>query len=167
MENCVTPQTVVYRSEVRPSDMEAVGRIVFSSAFFSREEVDVARELVQERLGRGLASGYDFLFAEWRGEVVGYTCFGPIACTQSAYDLYWIAVQDEYRDRGLGTGLLTRTEEVIAESGGARIYIETSSRERYLSTRLFYLSCGYREEAVLKNYYAPSDDKVVYLKIIR
>ena len=80
------------REEPLPADVSTVRRLVADTEFFRDDEVEIAVELVQERLTRGAASGYEFLFGEHRGEVIGYTCFGPIPATQSSYDLYWIAV---------------------------------------------------------------------------
>jgi ribosomal protein S18 acetylase RimI-like enzyme len=62
--------------------------------------------------------------------------------------------------------LLKKVEEKIREMGGKRIYVETSSREQYEPTRLFYSRCGYRKEATLKNFYSPGDDKVIYLRVL-
>ena len=64
--------------------------------------------------GQGPRCGYHFLFAEQDGRTVGYTSFGPIACTKESYDLYWICVAGDYRGKGLGTQLLEQTEEAIA-----------------------------------------------------
>jgi len=44
--------------------MDSVRGIVESSGFFSAEEVEIAVQLVQERLTKGIQSGYHFLFAE-------------------------------------------------------------------------------------------------------
>ena len=41
-----------------------------------------------------------------------------------------------------------------------------SNRHHYLPTRGFYLRCGYRQEALLKDFYAPGDDKVIYIKLL-
>ena len=144
--------------------MKHVRQIVVSSGFFSKAEIEVAVELVQVRLNKGIESGYHFLFAEEDKKVVGYSCFGPIPCTVESYDIYWIAVQEELRRSGLGVELLKKVEEKIKEMGGKRIYVETSSREQYEPTRLFYSRCGYRKEATLKNFYSPGDDKVIYLR---
>jgi D-alanine-D-alanine ligase len=157
---------LAYREEVKPSDLGSVREIVCSSGFFSDAEVEIALELVNERLNKGIASGYHFMFAEHAGKVIGYTCFGPIAGTEASYDLYWVAVRDDFRGLGIGKKLLAKTEKGIAEMGGRRIYIETSSRERYELTRSFYKSCGYQEEALLKDFYAPGDAKIIYVKEI-
>lgn len=146
--------------------MHTVQRLVESSEFFSVEETDVAVELVRERLRKGPASGYEFLFAEYDGHTVAYTCFGPIACTRSSYDLYWIVVHKQVRGPGIGRALLRRTEEAITAQGGQRLYVETSSRTQYASTGAFYRACDYREEALLEDFYAPGDGKQIYCKVL-
>jgi hypothetical protein len=59
---------------------------------------------------------------------------------------------------------LEETEKLILRAGGQRVYIETSNRSQYASTRGFYLRCGYRLEALLKDFYARGDDKAIYVK---
>ncbi len=152
------------REEVRPSDAKQVRVITESTGFFYPDEIDTAVELVQERLERGMKSGYHFLFADQGERPVGYTSFGQIACTRSSWDLYWIAVHADMRGKGLGTTLLEESERRIAARGGTRVYIETSSRSQYDPTRAFYLARGYHEEARLPDYYAPGDAKVIYVK---
>ena len=159
--------TLTFRQEVLPSDKGQIRTIVESTGFFSRIETDIAVELVEENLARGSAdSGYDFLFAEENGEVVGYTCFGPILGTQMSYDLYWIAVHPRFHRRGIGAELLARSEKLIFHQGGRRVYIDTSSRPQYEATRAFYRARGYREEAFLQDFYAPGDGKTIYTKAL-
>ncbi|MBU0765725.1 MAG: GNAT family N-acetyltransferase, partial [Bacteroidetes bacterium] len=102
-----------FRQGACPDDIEIVREIVTSSGFFYDREVDVAVELVCERLEKGEASGYYFLFAEYNKKVAGYTCFGSIACTKGCYDLYWIAVHNDFRGQGIGRILLQKTEDII------------------------------------------------------
>jgi GNAT superfamily N-acetyltransferase len=155
-----------FRSDPLPSDLEKVREIVSSSGFFSSMEIDLALELLSERIAKGESSGYYFLFGEIQGGVVGYACFGPIPCTLTSFDLYWIAVRPELRGGGGGKILLGKVEEEIRRMGGTRIYVETSSRELYTPTRAFYKSCGYGQEAAMRDFYAPGDDKVVFLKVL-
>ncbi len=107
------------------------GRSPSPPGFFYPEEVDTAVELVEDRLLKGPRCGYHFLFAEQDGRTVGYTSFGPIACTKESYDLYWIVVAGRLPRQGAGTQLLEQAEESIASFGGTRVYIETSARPFY------------------------------------
>ena len=155
-----------WREEPISSDIESIRKIVGSTDFFSLEERSIAVELAEERLTEGVSSGYHFLFAEGEGTVVGYACFGPIPGARGSFDLYWIAVSNDQRGLGLGKVIMTKAEQKIGALGGTRIYIETSSRAQYKPTRAFYSKCGYKEEAVLKDFYSLGDDKIIYVKIL-
>lgn len=161
-----TKSPVTFRYEVVPVDRAHIRDLVHSTGFFHAEEVDIAVELVDEWLAKGASSGYEFVIAEQDGRIVGYTCFGLIPCTQSSYDLYWIAVHPKTQGQGLGRLLNAETERRIREKGGTRIYAETSSRPQYQSTRAFYERTGYRLAEMLADFYAPGDGRATYLKIL-
>lgn len=157
---------IQWRTQVCSADSAAVRRVAAATGFFSTEEVDVAVELVDERLAQGAASGYEFVLADIDDELAGYTCFGPIPATAASYDLYWIMVDPRHQGRGLGRMLLERSEAAIHEAGGRRVYIETSSRAQYEPTRGFYLRTGYTQAALLDDFYAPGDGKLIYVKAL-
>lgn len=157
---------MVFRYDVSPADRVAVRAVVESTGFFSPAEADVAVELVDERLAKGPASGYEFAFAEEGGELLGYSCFGPIAATEASFDLYWIAVAKNRQHAGIGRALVAESERLIRAAGGRRVYVETSGRRQYEPTRAFYQRNGYQIEAVLDDFYAPGDGKVILVKVL-
>ncbi len=154
------------RTEVRATDASAVRKIVEATGLFRPAEVDVAVELVEARLEKDAASGYEFAFAEQGRSVVGYICYGKNTLTVSSYDIYWIAVDPAKQGQGVGRLLLAEAEKQIVAAGGTRVYIETSHRADYEATRGFYERCGYTLAAVLDDFYAPGDSKATYLKEI-
>ena len=169
------------RDEVRATDPPAVRALVRATGFFSDEEIAVAGELVEERLQRGPASGYHFLFAEAGlpspkrsrfgfaqagGALAGYACFGPIPLTRSSFDLYWIVVHPDRQGAGLGRRLLALGAAAAFRQGGARLYAETSSRPHYAPTRAFYRAAGFDPAAELADFYAPGDAKLVFAKLL-
>lgn len=157
---------IKFRSDVLASDIEAVGNIVKSTGFFNEEEIQIAMELVGERVEKGEKSGYEFIFAETDGKVVGYTCYGRIACTKHSYDMYWIATHYDYQGLGIGKMLIDETEKAIKEQGGNGIYVETSSKEQYHPTRAFYIKMNYIQKALFEDFYDKNDGKVVYVKFL-
>ena len=157
---------ITYRDQVRETDPADVRRIVESTGFFHAAEIEIAEELVQERLAKGLASGYYFVFAEADNRLLGYACFGPIPCTINRYDVYWIAIRNDLRGLGLGKELMARVEKQIKALAGERVYVETSGRDLYKPTHIFYKNCDYGQEAVIKDFYSPGDDKILFLKIL-
>ncbi len=155
---------LIFRTEPRKEDILNIREIVESTGFFHNYEVEVAVELIQERLNKGIESGYEFVFAEIDGKTVGYTCFGHIACTKSSYDLYWIVTHNSFRGQGIGKKLLSETYRCIKEREGKNVYAETSSKPQYLPTREFYEKNFFDKEAQIKDFYDENDDKVVYVK---
>ena len=51
--------------------------------------------------------------------------------------------------------------------GGRRIYAETSGRPQYEPTRVFYERLGFTPETQLKDFYAPGEDKVFYVRVLK
>jgi ribosomal protein S18 acetylase RimI-like enzyme len=156
---------VRFRAEVDAADAAAVRAMVRDTGMFREDECDVAAELVRERLRLGAASGYHFLLAEDEpGALAGYACFGPIPCTQTSWDLYWIVVDPRIQRQGLGRRLLALCEKTIARLGGTHVWVDTSGSERYAPTRAFYERAGYAVAARLDDFYAKGDSKVIYRK---
>ncbi len=154
------------RSELRPEDRAPLIELLRSTGFFNAQELEVALELVDDRLAHGPRSHYRFLVLEEEGTVVGYACWGVIHGTQASADLYWIAVRPDHQGRGLGGTLMEAAEGWMAQEGRVRVYLETSTRPQYEPTRAFYVRCGYRVVAELPDFYAPGDGKAIYFKLL-
>ena len=50
----------------------------------------------------------------------------------------------------------------VGESGGERLYAETSTRPDYAGTNAFYARSGFRLVATLPEHFAPGDGKAIY-----
>ena len=46
------------------------------------------------------------------------------------------------------------------------MYLDTSGRAQYAPTRAFYERKGYRVAARLEDFFAPGDDKVIYVRTL-
>ena len=147
-----------------PADRDAILQFVRDTGYFRDDEVEIAREVLDDALRDGPPGDYQSYTALLDGVPVGWVCFGHTPCTIGTYDIYWIAVDARQQGKGFGKALLLHSESLIAGLGGRISVLETSGRQLYDSTRGFYLKLGYIEEARLKEFYAPGDDKVVYTK---
>lgn len=155
---------------------ERVRQILQSSHAFASGEVDVALELFDAALGdapapagvttatRAPAPDYELLGAWDDGELLAYACFGPTPGTDRTWDLYWIAADAAHRGAGVGSRLLDGVEGALARRGARLLVAETSSRDDYDRTRRFYQLHGYGEAARVRGFYAPADDRIVYVK---
>jgi ribosomal protein S18 acetylase RimI-like enzyme len=105
-----------------------------------------------------------FCSVDTDGKVTGYICYGPIPMTDSNYDLYWIATDKNRLRTGLGSDLLHFVELLVIENKGRKIYLDTSSTEKYVPARSFYTRHGYAVVSTLEDYYRIGDHKMVFAK---
>ncbi|MEZ4551322.1 MAG: GNAT family N-acetyltransferase [Desulfobacterales bacterium] len=126
----------------------------------------MAKELVDDRLAKGLSSDYEFVFLKLPppAAFLGYACYGRIPCTLASYDIYWIVVAPDIQGQGIGRMILAEAESLIRAAGGTRMYVDTSESPKYRATRAFYRQCGYACESIPADFYAPGDGKVIFVK---
>ena len=155
---------LTFRTTPVKEDMQRVMDMVVSTNFFYDHEVEVAVELIAERLAKGESSGYHFVFAEVDGVTAAYSCYGHIEMTKSCFDLYWLVTHNDFRGKGIGRKLLEETCQQAKKMGCSIIIAETSGLEHYAPTRAFYISNKFDLEARLKDFYTMGDDKLFYTK---
>ena len=159
-----SPRPLEFTQTITQAEVEIIRRLAASTDFFTADEVNIAVELVEERIAKGAASGYEFILARQDGRTICYTCFGQIPATQTAYDLYWIVVDADAQRQGVGRQLLEKTVEAVRAVGGEKLFADTSSQEKYGPTRAFYRRQGFRKVAELNDFYRPGDNKVIFEK---
>jgi len=148
----------------RRGDRDEILQFLAATSFFRGEELAVAREVLEDALIRGPSGHYQSFTAEQSGRAVGWVCYGPTPCTEGTFDIYWLAVTPDLQGKGLGKALVSYAERLIVGSGGRLAIVETSGRKSYDPTRGFYAKMGYQEAASIAHFYAPQDNKVVYVK---
>jgi ribosomal protein S18 acetylase RimI-like enzyme len=158
--------TDVTVTPTREQERPAIEAILRRCGVFSAAEVDVALEVLDVYLYRLNQQDYQVFTAKRAGAVAGYVCFGRNTMTDGTFELYWIAVDPDHHRQGVGHSLMSLAEYEIARQGGRLISVETSSREDYHPTRKFYHDLGYRQAAVVADYYAAGDSKVILTKRI-
>jgi ribosomal protein S18 acetylase RimI-like enzyme len=155
-----------------------IREILDATAVFRDDEVEVALELFDETFATGPVRNermpydpgdgmvnYEFVGSFSReGQLVGYVCYGATPGTDRTYDLYWIAMHPAFQGEGGGSQLLDEVERRLRQREARLIVVETSSRVDYAPTRRFYEMRGYTQSAVLDDFYAPGDARVVYTK---
>jgi GNAT superfamily N-acetyltransferase len=155
---------LTFRTTPVTEDIRRIMDMVVSTKFFYDHEVEVAVELIAERLAKGESSGYHFVFAEVDGVAAAYSCYGHIAMTKSCFDLYWVVTHNDFRGKGIGKELLEATYVEARKMGCTMIIAETSGREHYAPTQAFYVSAGYTLEATIRDFYDKGDDRLIYVK---
>ncbi|MFH1614190.1 MAG: GNAT family N-acetyltransferase [Planctomycetota bacterium] len=149
-------------------DKAAVMSILSRTGFFRANELEIAEEVFDDAVTKGPEGDYQsFVAREEEHNTIGWVCFGPTPCTIGTFDVYWLAVDPQHQNRGVGSFLMQYAADFIENLKGRMIVVETSGNPRYQITRRFYEKTGYHRAASLKDFYADGDDKIIYVKYLR
>jgi GNAT superfamily N-acetyltransferase len=152
---------------IRSGDRAALEGVLRGTNVFTKEEVEIALELIDLVTENPEQTDYYIKVAvSDKGAAEGYYCIGPTPATKGTYDLYWIAVDASSHNKGIGKYLIGDAEDWVKKRKGNLIIAETSSLPRYENTRKFYLRTQYAELARIKDYYSSGDDLVIYGKYV-
>lgn len=150
-----------------PKDRKSIEEILRSTEFFYEFEIRTALEIADETLKKGSeASGYFWMKITDEDGLVAFANYGKNAFSTHSWDLYWIAVHQNSRNKKLGSVLLKAIEEDVKNRGGKILWIETSGRPLYASTESFYRKNNYELQASLREFYGPGDPKQIYSKVL-
>jgi ribosomal protein S18 acetylase RimI-like enzyme len=152
--------------KLKKTDRPSLESMLNNTVEFSAEEKDVAMELVDEALTNDEQDYYNFFVYEMDKTILGYYCIGQRSLTDGVYDLYWIVVDSSSQNKGIGKKLLEHAEKYAKKKKGRWILIETSSDEKYLKTRNFYLRNYFTQVAEIKDFYSVGDSLIIYGKYL-
>ncbi|MDP4223862.1 MAG: GNAT family N-acetyltransferase [Bacteroidota bacterium] len=152
---------------IEPGERKDVEAILRSTGYFYEFEIQTALEIADETISEGMErSGYYWMKIVDEDGIVAFANYGKNAFSTHSWDLYWIAVHQNSRNKKLGSVLLKAIEDDVRNMGGKILWIETSGRPLYASTEGFYRRNGYELQASLKDFYGPGDPKQIYSKVL-
>jgi RimJ/RimL family protein N-acetyltransferase len=96
--------------------------------------------------------------------VIGFAYFRPEPLAEGTWNLLAIGLRKTHQGHGYGETMIKRVEQEL--SSERVLIVETSGVEDFEATRTFYERCGYDREAVIRDYWATGDDKIIYRKAL-
>jgi ribosomal protein S18 acetylase RimI-like enzyme len=146
--------------KVQPQDILGLKEVLDSSELFPSEYLD---DMISDYFNNKDTADIWFTFIDNdRPVALGYCV--PEKLTNGTYNLYAIAVRKELQGQGFGQKMMDFIEKLLAENGNRILIVETSSIDQYALTRKFYNKLGYRQEAIIKDFWNEGEDKVIFLK---
>jgi GNAT superfamily N-acetyltransferase len=141
------------------SDLNAVSSILDGTGLFPSE---MLAEMAEPYLSG--AEPDIWLVAHNGPSLLGFAYCEPERMTDGTYNLLAIAVDPDQQSSGIGQQLVAAVEQAAKAIGGRILLVETSSLPEYKRTRLFYGQLSFDQEAIIREFYATGEDKVVFWK---
>jgi ribosomal protein S18 acetylase RimI-like enzyme len=154
--------------KIRPlleKDRAKLLSVLIETRAFTSAEIDVAMELIDIVLKDRVQKDYQVdCMVDDQDLAVGYICYGPTPMAQGTFDLYWIAVDPDFQEQGVGSKLVGFLEEGVKASGGRMILADTSTVPPYEKTQRFYVKNGFQQVARIPDYYHPGNDRITFCR---
>lgn len=149
--------------KIRPTkhdDIAALQEVLNGTELFPSEMLP---DMLSGFLSGGESSDI-WLTCEADGEAVGFCYAVPEELADGTWNMLAIAILPTKQGGGCG-GAITRHLEAELKVRGQRILIaDTSGADEFARTREFYRKNGYAEEALIRDFWATGDDKIVFWK---
>jgi GNAT superfamily N-acetyltransferase len=152
---------------ITAKDRKAIEEILRSTDYFYEFEIETALEIADATIAKGEEkSGYIWMKIVDDDGFIAFANYAKNDFSTHSWDLFWIAVHQNSRNKKLGSLLLKAVEDDVRKAGGKILWIETSGRPLYTSTEAFYKRNGYTLQASLKDFYAEGDPKQIYARVL-
>lgn len=144
-------------------DQPRLEHLAVASGLFQPDEMGEFSGMMSAYFS-GETDGDFWIVCEEDGLVTGAGFCGAEGFADRVSNLYFIAVDPALQGGGQGSAILRAVEDRLRKDGVRILIIETSGVGSFELTRRFYRKHGYDEEARIREYYGPDDDKVVFWK---
>ncbi|MGD1875473.1 MAG: GNAT family N-acetyltransferase [Mastigocoleus sp.] len=149
----------------KPDDVDVIINLADAIGLFEGDELEELSGMLAGYFDGSLGEGHSWIVCEDDG-VVGVAYFAPEQYAYGVYNLYFIAVHPKHQGKGYGSAILNHVEQTLISLGERLLLVETSGLPNFQKTRKFYYKQGYEEEAKIRDYYKPGDDKIIFRKAL-
>lgn len=149
-----------------PDDIPSVRTVALATDLFTAEEWPEVEGVMSSSV-RGELEDHTWLVVEDDdATVVGAAYFAPEPFAHRMWNLYFLGVAPASQGNGIGAAIVAHVEQVLRDRDERVLIVETSGVPAFKATRKFYRNQGYAEEARIREFYGPDDDKVVFWKAL-
>ncbi|WP_319776868.1 GNAT family N-acetyltransferase [Maridesulfovibrio sp.] len=94
----------------------------------------------------------------------GFAYFGTIADMEDCYELYLVAVDEEFRNIGIGAALVDEIERQISAADGSTIFCEVPDSRAHENSENFLQATGFSRQNRHYRFFIPEKGNAVYAK---
>ena len=146
--------------ETTQKDIPGLKRVLDGTGLFPSEMLDyMVRGFLSEDLSNDV-----WLTCDFDDDPVGFCYAAPEPLTEGTWNMLAIAVLPGVQGNGAGAALVAELESRLHGLSQRVLIADTSGIAEFERTRGFYRKNGYMQEARIRDFWGPGDDKVVFWK---
>ena len=145
---------------IKKEDLPALKEVLDTIELFPSEYLD---DMISDYFDNPATE--DIWFTSTEGDKpISLAYCAPEKFTEGTFNLYAIGVKKDCQGKGLGGEMMDYLEKKLKAAGHRVLIVETSSSPELELTRAFYPKQGYKQVAVLPDFWTEGEDKVVFWK---
>lgn len=145
---------------VTTADVDDLKLVLDSCALFPSEYLD---EMISDYFNNAETEDHWFTFLiDEKPVAIGY-CI-PEKLTEGTYNLLAIGVSQNAQRKGVASAMMEYIEQLLKQKKGRLLLVETSSDEAQIAARKLYQKIGYKQIAVIDDFWKDGEDKIIFLK---
>ena len=149
--------------QIRPvttTDVDELKIVLDSCELFPSEYLD---EMISDYFNNAETEDIWFTFLiDEKPIAIGY-CI-PEKLTEGTYNLLAIGVSQNAQRKGVASAMMEYIEQQLKRKNGRLLLVETSSDEAQIAARKLYQKIGYKQVAMIDDFWKDGEDKIVFLK---
>ncbi len=146
--------------DTQSGDVPGLTRVLEETGLFP---VEMLPGLLEAFLSESPSSDV-WLTCEQDGEPVGFCYTVPEELAEGTWNMLAIGVRPGLQGKGAGAALVAELEARLRTLGQRVLIADTSGTAEFDRTREFYRKNGYVDEARIRDFWGPGDDKVTFWK---
>jgi len=145
---------------VTTADVDELKKVLDSCELFPSEYLD---EMISDYFNNAETEDHWFTFLiDEKPIAIGYCV--PEKLTEGTYNLLAIGVSQNAQRKGVASAMMEYIEQLLKQKKGRLLLVETSSDEAQIAARKLYQKIGYKQVAVIDDFWKDGEDKIVFLK---
>lgn len=145
---------------VTTADVDDLKLVLDSCELFPSDYLD---EMISDYFNNAETEDHWFTFLiDEKPVAIGY-CI-PEKLTEGTYNLLAIGVSQNAQRKGVASAMMEYIEHQLKQNNGRLLLVETSSDEAQIAARKLYQKIGYKQVAVIDDFWKEGEDKIVFLK---
>lgn len=152
-----------------PADTQTIKQLALDNHMFAPDQMGDFDEMLTGFFDGTLDDHRWIVATDETDVVIAAAYYAPEPFADRMWNLYFIATAPHRHGTGAATALIRHVEDALVALGESRartLIVDTSSVDDYEQARHFYRRRGFVEEARIRDFYGPGDDKVTFWKRI-
>lgn len=149
--------------QIRPvttTDVDELKIVLDSCELFPSEYLD---EMISDYFNNAETEDIWFTFLIDEKPIAIAYCI-PEKLTEGTYNLLAIGVSQNAQRKGVASAMMEYIEQQLKRKNGRLLLVETSSDEAQIAARKLYQKIGYKQVAMIDDFWKDGEDKIVFLK---